>query len=156
MNVLDTSGILRSDLDFSEGDYLVPESVLDEIKDEVTRTAIGIAIKNRKVKVINPDNECIKKVRGVVEKTGDFSLSDTDIDVLALALQKKCPIITDDYAIQNVASELGLEYEKVSQRGIKKRSHWIKICSGCGKIYSADSRVCYICGSKLIKKNMVP
>lgn len=151
MEILDASYILHSNLDFSSGEYLITNSVLEEIVDENARISIENAINKGTIKIQEPKKEFIKKVKEEAEKTGDLEyLSNADIEILALALETKYKLLTDDYAIQNVASSLGLKYEKFLQRGIKKRLEWIKICEGCKRKYKSG-KFCSFCGS-LLKK----
>lgn len=154
MEILDASYILHSNLDFSSGKYLITNSVLEEIIAENARISIENAIKRGIIKIKEPKKEFIDSVIDEAKKTGDLEyLSNADIEILALALETKYKILTDDYAIQNVASSLGLTYEKFLQRGIKKRLRWIKICEGCKRKYSHNSaeKFCSFCGS-LLKK----
>ncbi|MBN2014494.1 MAG: hypothetical protein JW778_04885 [Candidatus Altiarchaeota archaeon] len=151
--ILDTSGILRSDLDFSEDRFLITNDVLIELQDETAKIAVESAIMRGNIQVRDPDEEYIKEIKQAAEETGDLEkLSDADIGILALALEKKLPIITDDYNIQNVASTINLDYEKSSQEGIKKKLRWIKVCEGCGSKHSDNSLICGVCGSPLRRK----
>ncbi|MFH0859724.1 MAG: PIN domain-containing protein [Candidatus Altiarchaeota archaeon] len=154
MRVLDTSAILRSDLDFSDGEYCLPDSVLDELEsvgDEKTALAVAISIKTRDIKVLNPSENALAAALEAARATGDVgSLSETDLDVIALALQTSGSIVSDDYAIQNVASHLSIKFEPTAQDGIRKKVKWVKRCSGCGKTYGAEyDGDCSVCGSRL-------
>lgn len=152
VKVLDSSYILHSNLDFSDFSYVVTESVLNEIKDETARLMIELGIKKGSIKVIDPSEKSKEKIKKVAKRTGDFEeISNADIDVLALALEKNFTLLTDDYRIQNIASILKLKFEKFQQRGIEKKLIWRKICEGCGKIYKEGGKVCKICGSTLKK-----
>jgi len=88
----------------------------------------------------------------VAEKTGDLdSLSVTDIRVLALVNDFKregCTIISDDYAVQNVAEKLGIKYISIFNKKITKLINWKKYCESCDKYYD-KGRLCKICGGKL-------
>lgn len=57
-------------------------------------------------------------------------------------------ILTDDYSIQNVASELKIKFETISQSGITKRFKWIYQCRGCGKKFKENISICPICGAR--------
>jgi len=155
MKVLDTSGILRSDLDFSKDRYVVTNSVLSELLDEPARIAIEAALKSGNIILIEPREDFLKKVKETAVKTGDISeMSSTDLDILAVALEKNLAIISDDYKIQNVASALGLGFETTTHEGIKHKLKWFKICEGCGRKYSMESDLCEVCGSRLKKRAM--
>ncbi len=156
-SVIDTSAILHSNLDFSNGRYLLPNSVLDEIHDETVRAVVHSAIKSGGITIKNPDISSIKKVIEKAKETGDIeSLSPADIDVIALAVENNLDILTDDYGIQNVATGLGLKFETIVQEGIRKRVSWKKICEGCKREYEMNSRICRICGSVLKKVPKAP
>jgi len=154
MKVLDASGILRSDLDFTDDIYCIPNSVMLEIHDNVIKSLIDLAIRRGNIKIIDPDKKSLERVLKAAEKTGDITvLSDSDIDILALALEKKLNIVSDDYAIQNTALQLGLKYEASVHDSIKRRITWQSICSGCGKVYDIRFKgLCKICGSKILRK----
>lgn len=154
MKVLDTSGVLRSNLDFSDRSYCVPNSVIQELKDEKSKLMIDLSIERGSIRVIDPTESSIKKVIKTAQMTGDIqNLSQTDIDVIALALEHDLDIVTDDYSIQNVANALGLKHEPIAQEGIKYKFRWINICEGCGRKYPSDfDGVCEICGSGLRRK----
>lgn len=152
MNILDSSYILHSNLDFSDSDYCLTNSVLEEIKSDEARLVIISGIKNGNVKVMDPSPNSIKKVKKVAGETGDLTvLSSADLDILALALERGFTLFTDDYAVQNVASTLKLPWEGLQQPGIKKKLIWSKICPVCGKKYKTGE-ICPICGTKLIRK----
>ena len=150
VHVLDASGILHSDIDYSKGAYIVTNSVLAEVLRDNARTAVDQGIRNGAVKVSDPRPDSVKKARAAAGETGDLlSLSAADLDVLALALERKGVIVSDDYAIQNVARRLGLQFSVAAQDGIKKEIVWEKKCPGCGRTQPQERRVCNVCGSKL-------
>ncbi|MCK4491095.1 MAG: hypothetical protein KAU03_00620 [Candidatus Altiarchaeales archaeon] len=151
--VLDTSGILHSDMNYSKGNFIVTNSVLRELLDEVAEISINSAINAGNITVRDPGDEFIVKVKEAAGKTGDLpELSQTDIDVLAIALEISAKLITDDYRIQNVAGYLSVKYEVSVQDGIRRRLRWKKICCGCGREYSLKDEICEVCGSELKKK----
>lgn len=56
------------------------------------------------------------------QKSGDLPvLSHADIEAIALALPKSATLVTDDYAMQNVAEYLGIKWLSVHHRGIRER-----------------------------------
>lgn len=148
--VLDTSGMLRSNMDLRGGMYVLPPSVLEEVCDPILKAVVDQGVGGGSIKVVDPKQEYVKRVLDAAEKTGDIeSLSTADVDVLALALQKKISIVSDDYAIQNTASHLGLRYEKTAHEGISKKGVWVYVCSGCGRPYAKPPAKCSICGSNI-------
>jgi UPF0271 protein len=91
----------------------------------------------------------ITEVRSHASRTGDIErLSDTDIGILAKALEHGGILCTDDYAIQNVAESLGIETEPILQEGIKETFEWGRRCKGCGRHFESDVRICQVCGSE--------
>ena len=86
------------------------------------------------------------------KKTGDFNqLSKEDISVLALCLQMNGEIITDDFAISNVAKNLSLKVSPLMTSGIKDVGNWIHYCPGCRKNFPSGTE-CPLCGTKLKRK----
>ncbi len=151
-SVLDASAILHSNLDFSEGGYLMPISILDEIHDETKRILVNSAIKRGGIRIKNPGKIYLDRVIEKAEETGDLeNLSNADIDVIALAIENNCSIITDDYAIQNLAKKSGLKFETVVQEGIRRGISWKNVCEGCKREYPMNLRACGVCGSILKK-----
>jgi len=104
----------------------------------------------------NPTKKSIEKITEVSKKTGDYErLSIADKEILALSLDKndiyEVIILTDDYSIQNLANNLNIKYESISQEGIKKRFKWTYICQGCKKKFKENKKTCPICGSETKK-----
>jgi UPF0271 protein len=154
MKVLDTSAILRSNMDFSDGGYIITNGVLSEVRENEIKDIIDLSIGKRYIKVYTPNEKTLKAIEDAANKTGDLKvLSQTDIEVLAAAYEKKAVIASDDYAIQNVASTLNLPFEKTTQEGIKRKLKWDNVCIGCEKKYPPDFKgTCPICGQKTKRK----
>ena len=60
-------------------------------------------------------------------------------------------IISDDFAISNVAKNLGLEIIPIMTKGIKHVGKWIHYCPGC-RINHATGKECPMCGTPLKRK----
>lgn len=131
----------------------VPE-VVAEILDETSM--LYFSIKNLKVE--EASDESIREALRAASRTGDIhKLSETDIKVLAKALDEArkgydVVLVTDDYAIQNVAMYLGIKFEGILHRLISKEFKWVKVCRGCGR--KIDSDVCPVCGSEAIVRRV--
>ncbi len=118
------------------------------------------AVENRKLKLRAPKVEFLDRVKDSSRDVGDvLFLSDVDLQVLALALELKSAgnkplIVTDDYSIQNVADQLGLEFAPLMTFGIRFRLHWIRYCPACRRKYPPDykHRRCEVCGTELKRK----
>ncbi len=101
-----------------------------------------------KIRELSPSILSVKTVREAAAKTGDSRrLSETDVEVLALALELGYQVITDDYSMQNLARTLGVETVAMEQAGIAEAVEWQAKCSGCGKAFPADVKICDVCGS---------
>ena len=118
------------------------------------------AVENGKLKLKAPKAEFLDRVKESSRDVGDvFFLSDVDFQVLALAFELKSAgneplIVTDDYSIQNVANQLGLEFAPLMTFGIRFRLHWIRYCPACRRKYPPDykHRKCEVCGTELKRK----
>lgn len=152
MKVLDSSGIINARDREIEGMFVTVPEVKGELKDIQARLKFEAAVADKKINFEEPPRGAIKEVEEAAKKNGVLSmLSETDIRILALVKEKKLPIVTDDYDVQNMCLILGLEFERVSMRGIKEKLAWKKKCSACGKSYTADVKECEACGSGKFK-----
>ena len=83
------------------------------------------------------------------EKTGDLDiLSDIDQKILAIAYETKSTIVSDDFAIQNVALYMNIEYISCSGKTIKELRKWKYKCSACNFVSNNKNSECITCGSK--------
>ena len=145
--VLDATAI-RSGMTISgEGWYTIPE-VVDEIR--LGRQARNLdMLLDVSLKVMSPNDAALKMIEETASKTHDLeSLSRTDIGVLALAYQLEATIISDDYAVQNVAAILKIPI-KTDLRGIREIIHWTFRCRGCGRYFDKVQPDCPVCGSEI-------
>jgi len=160
--VLDTSAFLAGfdPFSISEEQYTIP-MVKDEIMGgSMLWVRFKTAVESGKLKVKTPEKTFLDEVKKSANIVGDtFFLSETDFQILALALELKThgysPLIaTDDYSIQNVANQLNIEFAPLATFGIRFRLQWIRYCPACHRRYPADykSRNCEICGTELKRK----
>jgi len=150
--VLDASAVLRSSLDYSGGGYVMPGTAYRELSGWMEKTALEEAARRGDIEVLTPSQESVSKALDAARQTGDAEkLSEADLDVIALALEERLPILTDDYAIQNTASRLGLASVRTTHDGIKREFTWSWACRGCGRGMSGPG-ICQICGHKAGKK----
>ena len=114
--------------------------------------ALGILLETKRLQIIEPEKKYKDLVTKMAKATSDFQkLSKEDISSIALCLQLNGELITDDFAISNVAKSLGLMVTPLMTSGIKDVGNWIYYCPGCHKNFSGASE-CPICGSQLRKK----
>lgn len=145
--VLDSSALLTG-RQFPEDSLTVPE-VLTELRRHGMTPQLE-AILATQVTVSSPSPEAIARVRSVATSTGDLHrLSRTDIALLALALDIRGTLVTDDYSIQNVSQALGIPFETVMERGIREQWTWSYRCTGCGKPWTEWHEECPTCGAEL-------
>lgn len=105
------------------------------------------------LEIIDPKEQFLKKIMDITRKTGDSSkLSSADLSILSLALQLEATLISDDYAIENIATVLRIPVKTTGTKGITKIRKWITFCKGCGKAYSPDIKECMLCGNKLRRR----
>ncbi len=160
--VLDTSALLAGFDPFSLGEEQV---TVPQVREEVRANSMVLvrfktAIESGKLKVKAPSEEFTNKVKESSSKVGDsFKLSETDTQLLALSLELKSEgytpqIITDDYSIQNVATQMGIEFLALATFGIKRLLEWIRYCPACHREYppNCTSKECQICGTELKRK----
>jgi UPF0271 protein len=143
--ILDTGAIISRNINLLSGNIYVPASVIGEIrKGKLKRNMDQLS---EYISVISPSENYRKLVRESSEETGDIKvLSETDIDVLSSALELSGIIVSDDYAIQNVAGKMGIRYIGVEKETIRNQIEWQFRCTGCRKIYPKFVPVCEICG----------
>jgi endoribonuclease Nob1 len=146
--------ILDSSFFFSDcpvtGEVYTTPSVLNELIDIRSRGRFE-KFSAEGLKVVSPNEETRERVLQVAKKTRDISIiSDTDCDILALALDLEGVLCTDDFAVQNVAGVLGVQTAPIIQRKAK-RIHWKYRCSGCGRYFDHDGE-CLVCGSIIKRK----
>ena len=101
-----------------------------------------------------PDPGTVERVERAAANSGDLEvLSTTDLHLLAAALELSGTVVTDDYAVQNVAEKLDLGVEVIARDGIDEVRDWRYQCAGCGKEFDEPADRCPICGAELTRKN---
>jgi UPF0271 protein len=160
--VLDTSAFLAGFDPFSlaQEQVTVPKVEEEILRNSMVKLRFQTALESGKVKVKMPSQEYAAKAKASASKVGDFhKLSEADMQLLALAFELKSQgctpqIISDDYSIQNVAVQLGIEFVALATFGIKRLLEWVRYCPACHKQYPADSKFkeCQVCGTELKRK----
>lgn len=160
--MLDTSAFIAGFDPFSvsEDQVTVPK-VEEEIRgNSMTWVRFRTAVENNRLKVKAPSEEYRNRAKTSASKVGDsFFLSETDLQILALALELRAEgcasqIVTDDYSIQNVATQIGIDFVSLATLGIRRLLEWIRYCPACYREYPADhnSTKCAVCGTALKRK----
>ena len=116
--------------------------------------AIQILIETKRLTINEPEVKFVIAANNAAKKSGDFSnLSDEDISTIALSLQLNAELVTDDFAVSNVAKNLNIKVIPVMTTGIKNVVTWKYYCPGCGINFSKVTE-CPKCGNKLKRKAM--
>ncbi|WP_309492990.1 hypothetical protein [Candidatus Hecatella orcuttiae] len=156
--VLDASAFIMGlySASSNKGAVTTPE-VMSELKNWLRSSSSILSLE--RLRVSSPAKKFLDEVRQASKETGDFlKLSKTDSSILALALQLKSQglkplLVSEDYAVQNVAHHLGLEYAPLAE-GIKSQIQWLTYCPACKKRFKADflGKTCPICGAEVKRK----
>lgn len=136
-------------------------SVMSELHPNTTPyTRLRLALEAGKITIHAPSTAALEAVEEASRRVGDIAvLSRADRDVLAVALDLSRSsfsprLVSDDYAIQNVAEFLGIKYVPLTTFGIRYRFRWILYCPACKRRYAPDTKqaVCSVCGTELKRK----
>ena len=151
--ILDASAFYAGVPFRSSEDCFTTSLVYDEIKHiKKNHDALGTLLETNRLKIREPSEESTKSAIKASKETGDFpQLSKQDISIIALCIEMKGQIISDDFAISNVAKNLGLEILPIMTKGIKDVGKWVHYCPGCRTNHSSGTE-CPACGTPLKRK----
>jgi UPF0271 protein len=151
--ILDASAFYAGIPFGSSYDYYTTSLVYDEIKHiKKNQEVLETLLETNRLKIREPDKESIKIAIKSSKNTGDYQqLSKQDLSIIALCLDLKGQIITDDFAISNVAKNIGLKISPVMTSGIKDVGIWVHYCPGCRSNHKSG-RECPMCGTPLKRK----
>ena len=152
-SILDASAFYAGVPFGSTNIYYTTHLVYGEIRHiKKSHDALAILVQTGRLKIVEPDRRYTEMATSAAKKTGDFGqLSEQDVSVVALALQLGRGIVTDDYAIANVAKNLKIRVLPVMTGGIKDVGRWIYYCPGCRSGRKPGSE-CSACGTRLKRK----
>lgn len=127
--------------------------IFEEIKHiKKEQGVLSTLIESKRLQVIEPEPKFVEMVKQKAKETGDFhNLSKEDISVIALCCQVSGELVTDDYAVSNVAKHLSLTVLPLMTKGIVKKN-WVYFCSGCEESFSRTS-YCPTCGNKMRRRS---
>lgn len=159
MLVLDTSALIMGFNPTRTGEAYTVPSVEDELS-RGTMTELRFHVNKEKGKVIlrYPTPRSLESVESVSIKTGEKGhVSRADREVVALALDLKQDgedpvIVSDDYAVQNMAEHLHLPYGSLANFGIAHKFNWIMYCPACHRRSVGPEKTCKVCGTELKRK----
>jgi UPF0271 protein len=134
--------------------YCTTHAVLDEVKHiKKSHGAIEALIESNTLQIVNSDRKNIQKVVAAARETGDYTkLSGADISIIALALQLEIVLVTNDYAVANVANILKIPVKSTAGKGIRQTRRWMAYCSACGSAFGPNAKECRLCGNRLRRK----
>jgi UPF0271 protein len=150
MYVLDASAFIN-EYHTTEDTATIP-MVREELEDESAYRFDAMEGSGMHIHI--PQDGAVERVRRAAKETGDFEeLSDTDVRLIAAAFELDATLVTDDYAMQNVAEHMNVSVEVIAQDGIAEQRDWRFQCQGCGREFDENKDRCPICGSELTRKN---
>lgn len=162
MLVLDTSAFIvgYDPLSNSHTAYSVPEVAQELSLSGMARTRFETAVESRRLIVKAPSEDSSRRISQESSNLGEkYVLSEADLMILALALDLRNEgaepaVVSDDYAIQNMAERLGLRYMPLGTFGISYGFKWILYCPACFRRFPGDysNKDCSICGTPLRRK----
>lgn len=154
--VLDTAALIAWPISELSGGMIVQhqEEELQRISPDRAAILDSLGLVN-----CQPSQESMDKVAITAKDSGDISgISETDLSLISLALERSAILVTDDYRMQNIATTLEIPWQTVSELGIREVWSWVLICSGCGIEVAASESTnaepneygnCHDCGSTL-------
>ncbi|PSQ29102.1 DNA-binding protein [Halobacteriales archaeon QS_9_68_17] len=150
MYVLDSSAFIN-EYHTDEQTATVP-MVREELEDESAYRYDAMEGSGMHIHI--PGDQTTEKVRRAAEELGDLEeLSTTDSRLIAATFELDGTLVTDDYAMQNVAERLNVAVEVIARDGIAEERSWLFQCQGCGREFDDNKDRCPICGSPLSRKN---
>jgi rRNA maturation endonuclease Nob1 len=160
--VLDTSAILSGfSSHLADARQFTTPNVLDELpKNKVNSNTQIPLLSEASIEVVAPSEGYLMKVEETVKAIGEMSVSTTDKSLIALSLQLKDAgqrpvLVSDDYALQNLAEISNVDYLPYVEKGIHDRYSWKLVCPACFREYPplSELEACPICGTTLKKRN---
>ncbi len=150
MEILDASAFIH-EYDADDDAATVPE-VGEELDGESSYRFDALEGAGMYIHV--PENAVVERIERAARESGDADeLSTTDIKLVAAAFELDATLVTDDYAMQNVAERLDIRVKFIAREGITEEREWQFQCQGCGRVFDEDKDRCPICGSGLTRKN---
>jgi UPF0271 protein len=156
--VLDASAFYAGIPFGSNEPNFITSLVYDEIQHiKKSHDVVQILIETKRLTIKDPDTVFLNKVKNAATESGDLiNLTNEDISSISLSLQLHAELVTDDFAMSNVAKNLGITINPIMTNGIKTTGTWRYYCPACEINFSKTSQ-CPNCGTslkrKLIRKN---
>ena len=105
------------------------------------------------LKIMKAQKNSYDIIKKEAKESGDYDvLSKIDIDILALGYELNGTIVSDDFAVQNVALCLDVKFLSCSGRTISEKRLWRYKCSACNHVERTKLKQCSICGNEEIRR----
>ncbi|RNJ76575.1 MAG: nucleotide-binding protein [Nitrosopumilus sp. H13] len=152
--ILDASAFYAGIPFSSTAKYHTTLQVYDEIRHiKKNHGALDMLLETGRLVLAEPAAESTAAAVAASKRTGDYEqLSRQDMSVIALCMELGGELVSDDYAVANVAESSGISVAPVMTRGIQKAGRWIRYCPGCRA--TRNGTECRVCGT-LLKKRLV-
>jgi UPF0271 protein len=151
--ILDASAFYAGVPFGSSNDCYTTSLVYEEIKHiKKNQDALGTLLETNRLKIMDPDKESMNAAIASAKETGDLpQLSKQDISIIALCIDLNGEIISDDFAITNVAKNIGLKISPIMTNGFQDTGKWVHYCPGCHTTHTSGKE-CPNCGTVLKRK----
>ena len=152
--IIDSTAIMHffpNDKIANEDSYLIiPDILRSEIKSFQAKAVLEVMGADQRLIYTSPSEHSLNTVKEKAKSSGDISsLSKADVHVVATALDfPGSYVISDDNAVQNLCSFLGIKIETFSFK-IKTRRVYFWKCIGCSNKFKEKIDMCPECGNKL-------
>ncbi len=135
--------------------FMTTKSVVDELRNRPSRQRIEFLLSTNRIEIGTPTPSFLEKARALAKRSGDEKvLSDTDIELLALALEQSSDssitLVSTDLAVLNVGAHTGLIVMDPAGR-MRHVIIWGNKCPACGHVESGEvlNNECPICGTQM-------
>ena len=150
MFILDTCAFLTQK--HPTGEFATVPGIKSEIVNRQSRQYFENMLATH-LKVMKAQKDSYDVVNKEAKETGDYDvLSKVDMDILALGYECKGTIITDDFAIQNVALALEVKFLSCSGKVISEKRAWRYKCTACNHKEKIKLKNCSVCGNEEIRR----
>ncbi len=150
MNISQVKEVLR-------GSMFTTSLVYEEIKSLLPKLQLASQTAKNKLEILDPSMKHINHVTKSTIQFGETSLSQADISLISLAFELedlgvKSILISDDFALRNLAQKLGVNTKgfKTSKRSFRIRTYQY-YCKACHSV-NPNNESCEVCGHTKFKK----
>jgi len=147
MPVVDTNVLIHGRGEISDKILIVPG-----VPEEVESDGAANILRNLDYEVQEPDESILEDVK---EKSDEINSPTSEVDekLLALALERSLPLLTDDKALQNLSLYTDVEIRGFLDDPVEEKFRWEERCSNCGS--EVSSLPCPRCGSRQVSQKQV-